>query len=131
MCIPRSDDKYRKVRDSSKKCTEIRDKFSLRQNAVRDKVQSENFFPMVRIFFFGLNFVSDCICLRLNFVSGYILQLYFVCNLLIPYCVYLCISSCNLFSEIYEYFLEIHKLFTSLSQLNFMCFDIWATKTKL
>ena len=27
-------------------------------------------------------------------------------------------------SEIYEHFLKIHLLFTSLSHLNFMCFDI-------
>ena len=78
-----------------KSTLEIRDKFSLRQNAVQDKFQSENFFLMVGIFFFfRLNFVSDCIffglnlsqtefCLRLNFVSHYIPQLYFVCNHLI------------------------------------------------
>ena len=50
---------------------------------IRDKMQSKTklilriFFPMVgENFFFGLNFVSD-----------YILQLYFVCNLLIA-CVF-------------------------------------------
>ena len=60
MYISLSDDKHRKVRDSSKKCTG-----NPRQNVVQDKIQSENFFPMVRIFF-RLNFLSDCICLRLN-----------------------------------------------------------------
>ena len=34
----------------------------------------------------------------------------------------------NFFSGIYEHFLKIHLLFTSLSHLNSMCFDIWATK---
>ena len=46
MYIPLSDDKHRKVRDSSKKCT-----------GNQRQIQSENFFPMVGIFFFGLNFV--------------------------------------------------------------------------
>ena len=45
MCIPLSDDKHRKVRDSSKSALEIQDKFSLRKNSVQE------FFPMVRIFF--------------------------------------------------------------------------------
>ena len=40
-------------------------------------------------------------------------------------------SNCNLFSKIYQYYLKIHMLFTPLRHLNFMCFDIWATKTKL
>ena len=47
MYILLSDDKHRKVRDSSKNALEIRDKFSPRQNAVQDKIQSENFFPTV------------------------------------------------------------------------------------
>ena len=67
---------------AQKSALEIQDKFSPRQNAVWDKIQSENFFPMV-----GKIFFSDCICLRLNFVSDYIPQLYFVCNLLIFYYV--------------------------------------------
>ena len=37
----------------------------------------------------------------------------------------------NFFSEIYEHFLKIHLLFTSRSHLNFIYFDIWATKAKL
>ena len=41
------------------------------------------------------------------------------------------LTFCNLFSEIYEQFLKIHLLFTSLSHLNFKCFNIWAAKTKL
>ena len=53
---------------AQKSTLEIRDKFSPRQNAVQDKIQSMNFFPNVRKKFFGLNFVSDCICLGLNFV---------------------------------------------------------------
>ena len=60
MYIPLSDDKHRKVRDSSKKHTKILDKFSMR------------IFFQWNFFFFGLNFVLD-----------YIPQLYFVCNLLI------------------------------------------------
>ena len=36
-----------------------------------------------KFFFFRLNFVLDCIYFGLNFVSDYIPQLYFVCNLLI------------------------------------------------
>ena len=52
------------------------------------------------------------------------------------YCIYLCISSTptytkQTFSEIYEHFRKIHTLFTSLRHFNFMCFDMWATKTKL
>ena len=62
---------------------------------IQDKIQSEIFLSDGQKFlFFRLNFVSDCICLRLNlswtefclrlnFVLDYILQLYFVCNLLI------------------------------------------------
>ena len=65
---------------AQKSTLEIWDKFSLRQNAVQDKIQSENFFPTVRKkFFFGLNFVLDCICLWLNFVLDWIcLRLNFV-----------------------------------------------------
>ena len=33
------------------------------------------------------------------------------------------------FSEIYEHFLKIHMLLTSLSHLNLMCFGIWAIKS--
>ena len=73
MYIPLSDDKHRKVRDSSKKRTG-----NPRQNAVW-----EFFSNGQKIFFFQLNFVLDCICLGLNFVSDYIRQLYFVCNHLI------------------------------------------------
>ena len=62
---------------------EIQGKFSLRKNAVWDKIQFENFSWWSENFFFELNFVLDCICLGLNFVSDYILQLYFTCNLLI------------------------------------------------
>ena len=54
MYIPISDDKHRKFRDRSKSALEIRDKFSQRQNAVQDKIQS-----------------------RTEFVSDYISQLYF------------------------------------------------------
>ena len=46
MYIPLSGDKHRKVRDSSKKCTG-----NPRQNAVQDKIQSENFFLTVGKFF--------------------------------------------------------------------------------
>ena len=88
MYVPLSDDKHWKVWENSKSALEIQDKFSPRQNAVQDKIQSENFFLMVRIFFFKLNVVSDCICLGLNFVSDYIPQLYFVCNLLIFKCTH-------------------------------------------
>ena len=84
---------------AQKSALEIRHKFSPRQNAVWDKIKSENFFPMVGIFFWTefclglylsqtefclrLDCVLDWICLGLNFVSDYIPQLYFVCNLLI------------------------------------------------
>ena len=44
MYIPLTDDKHQKVRDSSKSALEIRDKFSPRQNAIRDKMKSKNFF---------------------------------------------------------------------------------------
>ena len=46
---------------AQKSTLEIRDKFSLRQNAVRDKIQSENFFPdgQKTEFCLGLNFVLD------------------------------------------------------------------------
>ena len=40
-------------------------------------------------------------------------------------------ATANYFYEIYEYFLKSHMLFTSLSHLNFMCFDIRAAKSKL
>ena len=60
---------------AEKSTLEIRDKFSLRQNAVQDKIQFENFFPMV-----GNNLFWTEFCLRLNlsqteFVSDYIPQL--------------------------------------------------------
>ena len=84
MYIPLSDDKHRKVQDSSKKLTENLNQIQSETKLVRDKIQSENFFLMVgKKFFFRLNFVSDRICFGLNFVSDYIPQLYFVCNLLI------------------------------------------------
>ena len=38
-------------------------------------------------------------------------------------------ATVTLISEINEHFLKIRLLFTSLSHLNFMCFDKWATKT--
>ena len=47
---------------AQKSAMEIREKFSPRQNAVKDKIQSENFFQTVRIFIFWTEF-----CLRLNF----------------------------------------------------------------
>ena len=78
MYIPLSDDKHQKVRDSSKKHTgnprqiQSKTKCSPRQNAVQE------FFPDDWKFFFWTEF-----CLGLNFVSDYIPQLYFVCNLLI------------------------------------------------
>ena len=87
---------------AQKSALEIQGKFSPRQNAVWDKIQSETKFSL-RIFFLmvrkknffrpnlvsdwiclRLNFVSDWICLKLNFVLDYVPQLYFVCNLLIP-----------------------------------------------
>ena len=58
MYIPLSDDKHRKVRDSSKKCT---GNLRQRQNAVQDKIQSENFFRWSEFFFFQSEF-----CLGLN-----------------------------------------------------------------
>ena len=64
---------------AQKSTLEIRDKFSLRQNAVWDKIQSKNFFLTVGKFFFldwilsQTVFVSDFICLGLNFVSFYLL----------------------------------------------------------
>ena len=70
---------------AQKSALEIRDKFSPRQNAVRDKIPSI-FFPMVRNFFFFFFQTEFCLGLNLpqtEFVSDYIPQLYFVCNLLI------------------------------------------------
>ena len=61
MYIPLSDDKHREARDSSKSALEI-----------RDKMQSNNFFPDIEKIFFQTEFVLD-----------YKPQLYFVCNLLI------------------------------------------------
>ena len=48
ICIKRSE-------TAQKSALEIQDKFSTRQNAVQDKIQSENFFPTVGKIFFGLN----------------------------------------------------------------------------
>ena len=62
---------------AQKSTLEIRDKFGPRQNTVRNKIQSENFSRWSENFFFGVNFVSD-----------YIPQLYFVCNLLIEILIY-------------------------------------------
>ena len=79
-----SDDKHRKVRDSSKSALEIQDKFSPRQNAIQEFFSDgwkKNCFWTE--FCLGLNFVLDRICLRLNFVLDYIAQLYFIYNLLI------------------------------------------------
>ena len=44
---------------AQKSALEIRDKFSLRQNAVHDKIQSENFFPMVGKIFFWTEFCLE------------------------------------------------------------------------
>ena len=55
---------------AQKSTLEIRDKFSPRQNAVQDKIQFENFFPMVGKKFFwtefclGLNLSQTEFCLR-------------------------------------------------------------------
>ena len=55
MDVPLSDDKHRFVRDNSKKCNGVQDKFSLRQDVVQDKIQSEkiseNFFFLTKFFF--------------------------------------------------------------------------------
>ena len=60
MYVPLTDDKHRKVRDSSKKCTGNLRQFSPRQNAVQDKIQSKIFFSNGQEkIFFRLNFVSD------------------------------------------------------------------------
>ena len=71
MYIPLSDDKHRFVRDSSLRTLEIR-------NNVRDNFFLTKFFFQQKNIFLGF-------CLRLNFVSDYIPQLYFVCNHLIEY----------------------------------------------
>ena len=44
---------------AQKSTLEILDLFSLRQNAVPDKIQSKNFSPIDQKNFFGLNFVLD------------------------------------------------------------------------
>ena len=76
---------------AQKSTLETRDKFSPRQNAVQDKIQSENFFQTVRKFLLWTEFYLRLylswneFCLGLNFVLDYIPQLYFVCNILIIY----------------------------------------------
>ena len=75
MYIPLSDDKHWKVQDSSKKCTEnlkqiqSETKCSPRQNSVWGF-----FFGWWGKIFFGLNFVSDWICLRLHTAVVFYMQ---------------------------------------------------------
>ena len=91
MYIPLSDDKHRKVRDSSKKCAGNLRQFSMRQNAVQDKIQSQECFPMVRKNFFWtefclrLNFVLDWICLRLHTAVVFCMQAFNFLNFMITF----------------------------------------------
>ena len=72
MYILLSDDKHRKSETAQKSALEIQGKFSPRQNADQDKIQSKNFFLMVGNFFFQTEFCLRLylsqteFCLRLN-----------------------------------------------------------------
>ena len=104
---------------------EIRDKFSLIQNAVEDKIQSKNFFPTE--FCLRLYLSQTEFCLRLNlprteFVSDYITQLYFVCNLLIAVCIYRYVITFGLRSKydvLGHYFIFMIVL-SSINKFNMM-----------
>ena len=61
----------RRSKTAQRRALEIQDKFSLRQNAVHDKIQSKNFFPMVGNFFFQTEF-----CLRLHTAVVFCMQLF-------------------------------------------------------
>ena len=71
---------------TQKSALEIWDKFSLRQISdwenIREFFSRQNSFSDKFLFFWQLFFSTE-FCLGLNFVSDYIPQLYFVCNLLI------------------------------------------------
>ena len=79
MYIPLSGDKHWKVRDSSKKVH-----WKSETNSVWNKMQSKTKFSL-RIFFLmvGKKIFLDWILSQTEFVSDYIPQLYFICNLLI------------------------------------------------
>ena len=69
MYIPLSD-ASKGLRQLKKIALEIRDKFSLRQNAVRDKILSENFFLMIGNFFFQTEFCLGLYLSRTEFCLG-------------------------------------------------------------
>ena len=77
---------------TQKSALEIWGKFSLRQNVVQDKIQSENFFPMVRKKFLDwilsqTVFVSDWILSRAEFVLDWILS-WITCRSCILYAIF-------------------------------------------